>query len=155
MNLYLVRHADAVDAEIDPNRPLSERGRNQVRAVARLLAPGGVLRPEEIWHSPLVRARETAVLLKEQLGLAAPLVETPELEPDVDPQVIAIRLRSVRQRIAIVGHEPHLSALASLLVAREAQPPVFVMKKGAVLTLEGAAEHWAVRWHVSPELIGS
>ena len=37
MHVFLVRHAHAVDAVEDPERPLSKRGRDQVRALAKFL----------------------------------------------------------------------------------------------------------------------
>lgn len=151
--LYLIRHAHALDAEEDAIRPLSDRGRKQVRSLARFLGTTGIFQPEDVWHSALVRARETAQLLAQQLKLAAPLHEMPDLRPEDDPVATARRIKLVRRPLAIVGHEPHLSALSSLLVVGAAEPPAFVFKKAAVLALEPAGTHWMVRWHLSPELL--
>jgi len=152
--LHLVRHAHAVEATDDAARPLSAKGRAQVRTLGKFLRSSGAFQPEEIWHSPLVRARETATLLARHLKLTVPLVLQPGLEPEDDPAAVARGLRSATRSVAIIGHEPHLSALASLLVRGRAAPPAFVMKKCAALTLEGTGRFWMVRWHVSPELLG-
>ncbi|MBL9210131.1 MAG: histidine phosphatase family protein [Opitutaceae bacterium] len=152
LRLHLVRHAHAVDLADDAARPLSARGREQVRQLGKFLRRTEAFQPEQIWHSPLVRARETATLLARSLRLDAPLVLTPGLAPEDDPRPVARRLRAAAGCIAIVGHEPHLSALASLLLRGRAAPPAVVMRKCAALTLEGAGRHWLVRWHVSPEL---
>ena len=151
--LYLVRHAHALDAEVDPARPLSERGRKQVATLARFLQISGAFRPEEIWHSPLARARESAQLLALQLKLPAPLREMPDLQPEDDPAATARRLKVVRRPVAIFGHEPHLSGLASLLVAGAMEPTAFVFKKCTVLMLESYDGRWKVRWQISPELL--
>jgi phosphohistidine phosphatase len=151
--LYLVRHAHALDGEVDPARPLSERGRKQVATLARFLGPSGAFRPEEMWHSPLVRSRETAQLLAVHLKMSVPLREMPDLRPEDDPAATARRLKLVRRPLAIVGHEPHLSALASLLVAGDMEPPAFVFKKCSALMLEPNGESWLVRWQISPELL--
>lgn len=151
--LYLVRHAHAVDAPEDAARPLSPKGREQVRALGKFLRKSGAFQPEEVWHSPLVRSHETAALLARQLKLNVPLVLQPGLEPEDQPESVARRLRSATRSVAIVGHEPHLSALASLLVRGRAAPPAFVMKKCTALTLEGTGRCWMVRWQVSPELL--
>ena len=153
VRLWLIRHAHARDADDDAARTLSQRGRGQVRALAKFLAASRALQPAEIWHSPLVRARQTAELLGEHLRLDAPLIETAGLTPFDDPRTIARRIAALRLDIAIVGHEPHLSALASLFVTGKATPPVFVLKKCAVLALERASACWVVRWQVSPELL--
>ena len=153
MNVYLIRHAHAVDAEENPERPLSKRGREQVRALAVFLTRSDLFQPAEFWHSPLLRSRETAELLGKELRLRVPHELVPELEPESDPHAAARRIKGATQAVAIVGHEPHLSALATLLVAGRTEPPRFVMKKGAALAIEGVGTHWSVRWHVSPDLI--
>jgi phosphohistidine phosphatase len=124
-----------------------------VRALGRFLRSSGAFLPEEIWHSPLVRSQETAALLARQLRLDVPLLLQPGLEPEDKPEMVARRLRSATRSVAIVGHEPHLSALASLLVRGRAAPPAFVIKKCTALTLEGTGRCWMVRWQVSPELL--
>ncbi len=154
MMLYLIRHAHAEDTAPDETRRLSRRGQRQVRALGRFLRDCAAFAPEEIWHSPLVRAQETAALLTLAAKRDLPLREVADLTPGDDPRLIARQLGKVSRSIAIVGHEPHLSALASLLVAGQAEPAKFAMKKGAALALEGLGRHWVVRWLVTPELLG-
>lgn len=151
--LHLLRHAHAVDGTDDAARPLSARGRDQVRLLGKFLRRTDVFQAEEIWHSSLVRSRETAERLARQLRLDVPLLEQAGLAPEDPPQDVARRLRVATRSLAVVGHEPHLSALASLLVRGRAAPPAFVMKKCALLTLEGGGRFWMVRWHVSPDLL--
>lgn len=165
MLLHLVRHAHALSGDEDPTRPLSPRGRAEVARLARFLGACGVFRPAHIWHSPLARSRQTADDLAARLLLVDALrVEIPGIQPDDDPREFAERLHlhpKDRGDIAVVGHEPHLSALASLLVRGKARPDLFVLKKSALLTLEptGATHketghaRWRVRWQVSPELL--
>jgi phosphohistidine phosphatase len=151
--LYLIRHAHALDAADDPERPLSKRGRKQVKALAELLRPRGGFDPAEIWHSPLVRARETAELLAEELALKPKWTVVRDLEPEADPAAVARLVTRASEAVALVGHEPHLSGLASLLVTGSVDPVVFVFKKTTMLALEPAGgERWAVRWQLSPDL---
>lgn len=111
------------------------------------------MQTNEIWHSPLARSRETAALLQKRLGLEAKLVETSGLKGEDDPAIIAARLEKRVRPLAIVGHEPQLSGLLSLLVAGAAQPPRFVLKKCAAVALEKVDDEWAVRWQISPDLL--
>jgi phosphohistidine phosphatase len=152
--LYLVRHADALDAATDAVRKLSPRGRDEVRALAGLLRPSGAFRPTQVWHSPLVRARETAELLLEELRIKAPRREIAALEPESPPAAVMALLSRTEGSIALFGHEPHLSALATLLVTGDSGPIGFVFRKATVLALEPAGARWAVRWQVSPDLFG-
>jgi len=163
MPLYLVRHADAVSEQESQARPLSDRGRHQVRALAAFFRGNGQFTPAYIWHSPLSRARETAELLLIGLASETALVETPGLLPEDDPQEIANRLNAITSavNVAIVGHEPHLSALATSLIRGKPAAAVLDFKKGAVLALERAGNAhkktgqplWRARWHITPELL--
>jgi phosphohistidine phosphatase len=153
MHLYLIRHAHAVDAEEDSSRPLSARGIGQVNALAKFLKSSGAFAPEEIWHSPLARSRETAERLTRRLKLDVPLTLRSGLEPEDNPEAVAAQLKDCAQAVAIIGHEPQLSAVASLLVAGRAAPAKFTLKKGAALALEGIGPHWSVRWLLAPELL--
>lgn len=153
MQLFLIRHAHAVEANENPRRPLSLRGREQVRALATFLKSSGALHAAEVWHSGLARAAETAELLLDHLGLKATVVEIDGLRGEDNPSVVAAHLRHRRAPLVVVGHEPHLGRLASLLVAGAAHPPRFVLKKSSILALERIEGVWAVRWQLSPELL--
>jgi phosphohistidine phosphatase len=157
MRLYLIRHAHAVDADEDAERPLSAKGREQVKRLAKFLHESDALHPEEIWHSPLLRSHQTAKLLAKRLELIAPLIEVEGLEPEDDPRATALRVKNLRRVVAIVGHEPHLSGLASRLVSHTPKTSAFVLRKSSVLALErdrgGRGSRWVVRWQVSPELL--
>src|SRR5580704_14075458 len=135
MFLYLVRHAQAANADEDAMRPLSERGCEEIGRLAKFLQTNRPIQAEEIWHSPLARARQTARLLATGLGMRAPLSGVTGLEPDRNPGLIAARLQSCDHSVMIVGHEPNLSVLASLLVA-EAPKPIFAFRTSSLLALE-------------------
>ena len=153
MNLYLLRHAHAVDAADDPERPLSARGREQVRTLAAFLKRSDALVTREIWHSPLARSGETAELLIKKLGIKAKLVEIDGLQPEDDPLLLAQRLKARQQSLAIVGHNPQLNPLVSLLVSGATEPSRFILRKCAIVALERTDGVWTVRWQISPELL--
>jgi len=164
MKLFLVRHSHALAETDDPRRPLSAQGRETTRRVAAFFQENGALASvRAIWHSPLLRAKETAELLIAGLGLDALLVEAPGLLPEDDPAWVADRLDQADQTVLIVGHEPQLGSLATLLVRGKVRPVGFDIKKTAVLALEkGGGNHkksgrscWRVRWHFSPELLNA
>jgi len=156
MRLYLIRHADAVDPTENLERPLSTTGRHQVALLAGFLHGNNAFRGvTSFWHSPLARARETAELLKAGLKLDLPLVETSGLLPEDAPKSIASRIAKLQEAIALVGHEPHLSALASLLVEANPEAPFFVFKKATILALEKNRGGWSARWQILPELLSA
>ncbi|MGB4779430.1 histidine phosphatase family protein [Microbacterium sp.] len=68
--LYLVRHGEHLDAEHGlEDGPLSSRGKRQAELLADRLS-GVPL--EAVWHSPLVRAAETARAVAERLPAITP-----------------------------------------------------------------------------------
>ncbi len=147
--IYLMRHADAVPEEENPARPLSRKGREQVAAVCAALRKRAGFKPAELWHSPLVRSRETAELLAQGLGLAAPRVLKPGLEPDDNPETMADLLMAEVRDVALVGHEPHLGVLAALMVEGPSNPPFFYpFPKAGVLALVRKGKRWKSEWLV-------
>jgi phosphohistidine phosphatase len=149
MMIYLMRHADAVSEEEDPARPLSAKGRDQVARVCAALRTGPGFNPSEVWHSPLARARETAELLAQSLELSAPLVLTSGLRPNDDPGKIAAILDSHDGELAVVGHEPHLGVLASMMVrGPECGSVYYPFPKAGVLALSREGKRWRAGWLV-------
>ncbi len=158
MLLYLIRHAHAESAASDKLRPLSPAGQQAVRRLVAALTAAGAFRPVAVWHSPMRRARETAELLVAGCGHGPmPVMEVEGLLPEDDPDEIVPRLWHCSHNLAIVGHEPFLSSLATFLVTGRVAPTVFSMDKGAALCLERPEDdrptsRWRCRWHVVPEL---
>jgi len=147
--ILLMRHADAVSDEVDAARPLSAKGRDQVARVCEALRNVPGIDPEQIWHSPLVRSKETAELLAKGLGLKAPLMLAPGLEPENDPAAIAAVLETETRDIVIVGHEPHLGVLASLMVHGPVRAGVYYpFPKAGVVALNRNGKAWKAHWLV-------
>ena len=131
MELTLIRHALAEDGPDDAARPLSKKGRKRFEQSVKTLGSLG-FRFERVLHSPKLRALETAELLKPLCD--GELEATPLLtkEPGVDLWELL-----QGERLAVVGHEPHLSSLLSWLVTGEPSGENFELKKGGVAQLEG------------------
>jgi phosphohistidine phosphatase len=156
--LFLLRHAHAVSETEDPDRPLSPRGREQVATLAGFLQPRGGVHVERVWHSPLVRARETAELFCEGLELRAHRRAIDGLLPFDDVRGIARRLSGFGYPLLVVGHEPHLGRLTSMLVCGSVDQEVVDFKKGALLCLDREATKsqtilWRIRWFLTPTLL--
>ncbi len=121
----------------DAARRLSRDGRERMRRGAVALAKL-VPAPEEIWSSPLVRARETAALLAEAFGVTR-VNATPLLAPGFDARRLVAELESAGGRsYAIVGHEPDVSGLAAWLIGAAARDRIR-FGAGAAALVEFAA----------------
>ncbi len=68
MRIYLVQHGEAVAKDVDPERPLSEQGHNDVEKIATFLG-NTQLGMERILHSGKLRAEQTAEIFADKLLL--------------------------------------------------------------------------------------
>lgn len=139
IELIVVRHAianahDPVRWKDDRKRPLTAEGRKRFRRAAAGLNRF-VKRPDRVFTSRLVRAVETAEILEKSAGWPAATL-CPELAPQSAPAQTLKRLRAERcARIAIVGHEPHLSRFVGSCIAGADARAVIEIKKGGVAVL--------------------
>ena len=158
--LYLVRHAfaghrDATQWPDDSKRPLTDDGVERFRRAAhglKRLVPS----VDAMLSSGFVRAWDTAVLLTEEIGWPQP-EDCPPLEPPRDPKEAGSFLAGrSEESLALVGHEPHLSSLASLLLV--GGPGISMeLKKGGALCIgfSGRAEPGAgsLHWSLTPKAL--
>ena len=141
MNLYILRHGIAVEQgtpgyEKDADRPLTPEGERKLLQIAEAME-ALELSFDLILASPYLRARQTAELVAEALKAHKKLELTDSLSPGGSTKKLVeflSRLQPGPENILLVGHEPYLSGLVSLLVFGEATSAV-VMKKGGLCKL--------------------
>ncbi len=120
MRLYLVRHAEAASGNPDELRPLTDEGRNQARSLGVSLRESGIA-PSAIVTSPLLRARETGLLLGQELGVP-PTVDG-RLAPGATPRALTAAVADRGGTVIVVGHQPDCSRIAAALTGEP--PPDF------------------------------
>jgi len=153
MNVYLYRHADAVKTIPDLSRALSSKGRDQVMRMARFLKGNPVFSADEIWHSPYLRAKQTAELFAKQMELKCPLVEQEGIAPyDLTERMEGL-LGEEQRNLLIVGHQPYLEQLALHLLHGDTAGAMFAFKKGAMLCLKHHYSIWEIQWMITPKLL--
>jgi phosphohistidine phosphatase len=109
----------------------------------------------DVWHSGKPRAKQTAELLQPALAPAGTVSEAPGLDPRDEARPLAQQLVHRTAALAIVGHMPHLTRLASILLADHEEEEVIDFQKGGVVALVRDDRHvWRVRWMVTPEILG-
>ncbi len=152
MDLYLVQHGEAKPETADPARPLTDRGRHEVARVASAAARAGV-RVTRIGHSGKLRARETADILAAELRPPGGASEVAGLAPLDDPAVAARLVAAATEPMMLVGHLPHLSRLASLLILSDPAPEIVAFRMGGIVCLGRTEDGWRVKWILTPELV--
>lgn len=132
--LWLLRHGEAEPhgARADADRRLTERGEQQARSAGLALAALELV-PSAVFTSPKVRARDTARLACEALGVDA--VEHGPLAGGFEAGEALALAGPREERVMIVGHEPDFSQIVFDLTGARID-----MKKGGVagVRLDGA-----------------
>ena len=161
MNLYILRHGIAVEPgtpgyEKDADRPLTSEGKRKLRQITKAME-ALELSFDLILSSPYLRARQTAEIVAESLKARKRLELSDTLTPGGGPNKLLEllnRLQPPPDNVLLVGHEPYLSGLISLLVTGSVTSAV-IMKKGGLCKLSTESlKHGrcaALEWLLTPK----
>jgi len=153
MRIYLMQHGKPVSKEEDPDKPLSEQGRDDIERVAQFLKRCDVT-IDEIFHSGKTRARQTAEIMMSKLNPGETPKEKSGLSPLDDVKEIAREINERDKDLLIAGHLPHLGKLVSLMVAGSDSVPIVGFQQGGVACLEkGKGDEWSIAWMLVPQII--
>jgi phosphohistidine phosphatase len=154
MRFYFFRHAIAQPGD-DPALPdhlraLTDEGIVRTRRAARVLRMLD-LKPERLYSSPLVRARQTADILGQTLGVAVLVRE--ELSPGFDMAALEALTHDLGQdaEVMLVGHEPDFSQIVSELTGGSQVE----MKKGGLARVDVTQYHplrGSLVWLIAPKI---
>src|SRR5918996_3392722 len=157
--IYLVRHAIAAeqgeDWPDDDKRPLTARGVARFKDAVKGLSQLDVV-VDEIFTSPLVRAKQTAELLADGLPGKPSVKVLDALSPGHAPGSVLAQLARAakRRRLALVGHEPGLGELAAHLIGAGR---ALNFKKGGVCRIDveslSSRRAGALAWFVTPKAL--
>lgn len=162
MNLYIVRHAIAVEEgtpgyEDDSQRPLTDSGRKKMKKIVKGLRQLDI-ELDEILTSPYVRARDTAKILAEGFKMKDKIAFTDNLIPpgNFDLLIDEIVEKHAVDNLALVGHEPMLSRFISFLATGD-QDARIMLKKGGVCLLSTddlrQERRAALQWLLTPAIM--
>lgn len=152
MKLYLVQHGEACKKDVDPSRPLTDKGKDDIDRLAEFLMQAGI-QVDRVLHSGKLRAVQTAQRLAEAI---APGVE-PEasglINPNDNPKAFDWQSESWDRDMLVVGHLPFMAKLISHLVIEDENKLITAYQPGSIICLERYNDsHWLVNWMIRPEL---
>jgi phosphohistidine phosphatase len=160
--LYILRHGIAIAPGTpgipDDERPLTPKGEKRMHQIARGLRRLD-LELDRILTSPLPRARTTAEIVAEELDAEDRLETADILRARSEAPAIQNWLRDrPEDRLMIVGHNPVLTDLITILVlgAAQPQPQVCELKKGGIAALcpsTPSPDRFDLLWVATPRLI--
>lgn len=161
--LYILRHGIAVESGTpgiaDDDRPLTPKGRKRMRETGRGLRRLD-LKLDRIVTSPMPRASATAEIVARALEVSCGLEVADVLRSGADARAIRDWLRGRSEgRLMIVGHNPSLTDLITLLVLGDGAGPgasACKLKKGGLAALRpapGSPDRFGLEWVATPRLI--
>ena len=155
--LYIARHAWAEELAPDGtdfSRSLTKKGIKRFRKMARRLAEAG-MHVDLIATSPLVRTRQTAEILSEELFEHPPVVAVDALAPGSDwPAMLEWTLEQHVARVAWVGHNPCVGRLIAMAIGDGSA--VIRMQKGSVASIrldDGIGHPGELAWLATADLL--
>ena len=137
MEIYILRHGIAVDRgtpgyKKDSDRPLTNEGEEKVHQIAKAMLAMD-LKFDVILSSPYLRAQQTAQIVAAELDEEVTFSDL--LTPNGNPLELIRELNDEKpQRVLLVGHEPYLSGLISVLVTGDSDAAI-ELKKGGLCKL--------------------
>ena len=158
MDCILFRHGIAVDREEwdgqEAKRPLTPKGVDKTRAAAEGLARLD-LTPTHLVASPLVRALETAKIIRDVLKLHDDVQRSELLLPDASPDQLVKWLASLPHQACVlcVGHEPNMGQSAAFMLFGAPAPGLSLKKAGAcAIRFDGGPKSGKgmLRWWLMP-----
>lgn len=150
MFLYLVRHGEAVDEAVNPERPLSSRGNQEAALTGQFLKAIGA-KPGLCLCSEKLRARQTAERILKELGVPVRIEQRKGLSPKDSPEAFLQEVETFSEDRLISGHAPFLPRLAGLLLCGRPDADAFPMAPGGLIRLERRGRGaWSLSLAISP-----
>lgn len=155
MFLYLVRHGAPMPKEHNPEQPLSKQGRAMVRRVAEVVFRHRPVSVGMIIHSERAAAEQTARIMTEYVQSKKGITPAAGLESMSDPSIWTKRLKTAKDNVMIVGHDPHLLLLAAGLLGMNLEATPLKLPLAGIICIEKApTDTCFLRWMIIPEVVG-
>ena len=157
MEIYILRHGIAVDRgtpgyKKDSDRPLTQEGEEKMHQIADTMLAMG-LKFDLILSSPYTRAEQTAQIVADTLDHEVTF--TKSLAPDANALELIAEINDEKPHsVLLVGHEPDLSRLISVLVCGTSDSS-FELKKGGLCKLTAETITFGrcatLNWMITPK----
>lgn len=102
-----------------------------------------------IYHSGILRAKETAEILAEGMSVAT-VAELSGLLPEDDPAIVKAELEAANDSIVLVGHLPFMSRLAGLLINGDPERPGVEFFPATMICYVRSTARWKMSWVIAP-----
>ncbi len=155
MALFLVQHGLSTPKDIDPEKGLSDFGREETNRIAQV-AKGYKIPVQKIVHSGKKRAEQTAGIFHETLALDIPMKKISGIKPMDDAQSFAATIKP-KENLMVIGHMPFMERLVSFLTTGTGNCRVFKFQNSGIVCLdmesgEDNEADWFIKWTLNPNI---
>ena len=155
MALFLVQHGISAPKDKDPERGLTDSGREETNRIARV-AKGYNIPVHKIGHSGKKRAEQTAGIFHEILALEIPTKKISGVNPLDDVRIFAATIE-LEENLMVVGHMPFMERLVSFLTTGSEDCRVYKFQNSGIVCLdmergEDNNKDWFIKWTLNPNI---
>ena len=151
MAIFLVQHGKCLSKDEDPEKGLSKTGEEQTRLIAGV-ADNYKVPAAKIIHSGKKRARQTAAILKETLGVIPDIEQADGISPMDDVILFSQQIRP-EDNLMVVGHLPFMERPVGYLTAGDKNKRVYKFQNSGIVCLDSEKEgDWYIKWTLNPEV---
>ena len=155
MALYLVQHGISAPKDVDPEKGLTQQGREETDRIAQV-AENYEINVSKIAHSGKNRAAQTAVIFHTALAVNAPIEIISGINPLDDVRRFAKNIKPDENAL-IVGHMPFMQRLVSYLTAGSAETRVYQFQNSGIVCLDSSqgtdgTVDWFIKWTLNPHI---
>lgn len=155
MTVYLVQHGESNKKEVDPQKGLTEHGRQTSRRIAQL-AKNYEIKVNRVVHSGKTRALQTAEIFHQELSVLNQPQAVSGLGPLDDAGGFAEQITKY-YGCMIVGHLPFLQRLLSHLVCGDERRKIYQFQNSGIVHLawekdDSGYRQWFIKWTLNPEI---
>ncbi|MCD4674837.1 MAG: phosphohistidine phosphatase SixA [Desulfobacula sp.] len=150
MAIFLVQHGMSLPKDQDPEKGLSNIGQEDTKKIAEV-AKAYKIPVSKIVHSGKKRARQTAVIFNETLGIKKSCEQIHGIKPLDDVKVFGNGIDPL-SNVMVVGHLPFMERLVSYLTTGSMDLKVYQFQNSGIVCLDYEDETWFIKWTLNPDI---
>lgn len=155
MALFLVQHGLSESKEVDPEKGLSQTGKEESLRIATV-AKAYNIGVKKIVHSGKKRARQTAEIYHLALDLKPPIEEISGISPLDNVEKFAEKV-ALDENCMVFGHMPFMERLVSYLTSGDACLKVYQFQNSGIVCLDAEKGNndkldWFIKWTLNPNI---
>jgi len=150
MALFLVQHGLSLSKDKDPDKRLSNAGKEDTRRIADV-AKTYTISVAKIVHSGKKRAAQTGIIFQDALQPKSGIAEISGINPMDDVKAFGDTIDPAAN-LMVVGHLPFMEKLVSYLTAGLEDKRIYKFQNSGIVCLDREDNGWFIKWTLNPNI---